>query len=642
MTYPLSRLKNLVTVRSSNVDKVIFDDEIPVKLCNYVDVYYNDVISDNIIFSDGSATQLEIDKFALRGGDIVITKDSETPADIAVPALVDESATGTVCAYHLAILRPKPGQIDAQYLNWCLKSRPVREAFGLNAQGVTRFGLTIGKISSTGIPCPPLADQKRIAATLNRENDYIDRLIKLKRDQVDLLLVREEATFAEIITGRDQSGEKTHSGSDWIGEIPSHWTAPKIVHVARQETGHTPSRKADEYWVPSECVIPWFSLADVWQIRKAGRIEVSETAERISELGMANSAARLLPANTVILSRTASVGFPAILAVPMAVTQDFVGWICGPKVLSRFLYYVMRSMKPVFRSLMIGSTHQTIYMPDIRSFRMPLPPLEEQTEIVAVLDRTTGAFRAAVAEINRSINLLVERREAAITAAVTGHQPARIASGKPIAVRTACAAEIIYRHRTVLRFGRVKLQKLLYLAETHVGIDGLNGRYQREAAGPLDRAMLDEVEGELLSRDFYRKDGTDGVGITYSALSRSGQHVADLTAAIPDKLADLRALIDLVRDLDTRATEMVTTLYAVWNDDLLEGRQISDDAIVEGVLDDWHPEKRTKFTATDLHHWLAWMKRTGLTPRGHGPHTIETMPKDLFAGSGNHGKGERR
>lgn len=154
--------------------------------------------------------------------------------------------------------------------------------------------------------------------------------------------------------------------------------------------------------------------------------------------------------------------------------------------------------------------------------------------------------------------------------------------------------------------------------------------------------MLDDVEAELLSRDLYRKDGTGG-GIHYAALGHAGQHVADLQAAIPDQVVGLRTLIDIVRDLDTRATEMVTTLYAVWNDDLIDGRQISDDAIVSGVLDEWHPEKRAKFTWADLHHWLAWMKRNGLTPRGTGPRTIETMPMDLFAGGGGQGrKGERR
>ena len=120
------------------------------------------------------------------------------------------------------------------------------------------------------------------------------------------------------------------SGVEWLGEIPAHWGVTRTKFVARQRSGHTPSRQHAEYW--QDCVIPWFSLADVWQIRDGRKEYVSETNEKISELGLANSSARLLPKGTVILSRTASVGFSAILEVDMATTQDFVNWVCGASV----------------------------------------------------------------------------------------------------------------------------------------------------------------------------------------------------------------------------------------------------------------------------------------------------------------------
>ena len=109
-------LRRLASIRSSNVDKVIEEGEEHVRLCNYVDVYYNDRITDLIEFSEGSAKQSEIEKFGLKPGDVVITKDSETPDDIAVPALVESSAEGAVCGYHLAILRPRPNVMDSTYL----------------------------------------------------------------------------------------------------------------------------------------------------------------------------------------------------------------------------------------------------------------------------------------------------------------------------------------------------------------------------------------------------------------------------------------------------------------------------------------------------------------------------------------------
>lgn len=447
--WPLTPLRRLVTIRTSNVDKLMQEGEEIVRLCNYVDVYYNDYITDAIDFSEGSAKPSEIKKFSLRAEDVVITKDSETPDDIAVPALVDSSAQGVVCGYHLAILRPNNGEVFGPYLFWCLNSKPTREAFGIEAQGITRYGLTLNGIKSVRIAVPDINTQKAIAAYLDRETARIDNLIKKKERQAQVLAEREEATFLHVITAQNAVVTRKHSGVEWIGSVPAHWSAPKFTHVARQETGHTPSRKEESYWVPSECVIPWFSLADVWQIRDGSNIYVRETAEKISERGIENSAARLLPVNTVILSRTASVGFPAILSVPMATTQDFAGWICGPRVRPKFLYYVLRSMKPVFRRLMMGSTHQTIYMPDIRAFRLPLPPLDEQDTIVQQLDQITGAFRSAARKITESVERLREYRAALITAAVTGQLdiPQKLS---PIKTNAACSKAAMLALSTAL------------------------------------------------------------------------------------------------------------------------------------------------------------------------------------------------
>lgn len=630
-------LRHLATIRSSNVDKIIEVGEQTVRLCNYVDVYYNDRISSHIEFSQGSATRQEIDKFGLRAGDVIITKDSETPDDIAVPALVEASAEGVVCGYHLAILRPNAAVIIGPYLFWSLIAKPSREAFGNAAQGITRYGLTLNGIGSVSIPVHNLDNQRSIADYLDRETARIDQLIAKKERQAKVLSEREEATFLGIVTGLGRQGPKSYSGVDWIGDIPTHWTAPKFTHVARQETGHTPSRKEESYWVPEECIIPWLSLADVWQIRDGGKTYVSETAEMISEIGMENSAARLLPTGTVILSRTASVGFPAILSVPMATTQDFVGWICGDRVRPKFLYYVLRSMKSVFRRLMMGSTHQTIYMPDIRSFRLPLPPVNEQDTIIHDLDLATGAFRAAATKITESVAKLREYRAALVTAAVSGQidlrqtAPAIVTSPDRARFRLIVGAEIVHRHQNTRRFGRIKNQKLLFLAEAHTGIHELGGNYVRFAAGPYDAGLIAETERGMEASYFRAQPpGGDSLGVTYLALQKAGQHAAELNALLGDRAVGLRKLVDLLRDFDTEAVEAIATLYAVWNDALMDGQQPDDEAIVRGVLTEWHRDK-AKFTTDTLRHWLDWMKRYGLTPSGQGPRTAHTMTRDMFS-----------
>jgi type I restriction enzyme S subunit len=207
------------------------------------------------------------------------------------------------------------------------------------------------------------------------------------------------------------------SGVQWLGRVPEHWRVMPIRFAARLESGHTPSRSRPDWWV--NCTVPWFTLADVAQIRQGGADVIYDTKEKVSELGLQNSSARRLPAGTVMLSRTASVGFAAIMGVEMATTQDFANWVCGPSLSPKFLLLVFRSMRSELERLMMGSTHNTIYMPDIAALHFALPPLEEQEEIVSFLEIEVRRIDSLIAEQERLVALLDEKRQATISYAVT-------------------------------------------------------------------------------------------------------------------------------------------------------------------------------------------------------------------------------
>lgn len=541
------------------------------------------------------------------------------------------------CSTEAFVLRAKP-EYSAAFLRYILLDKKFIDEVDASTFGAKMPRASWDFVGSRQIPFPEIAVQNTVVAYLDRELSRVDRTISKKTRQVRVLKEREEATYLTAITGAHLPDERQDSGVEWIGDIPAHWEAPKFTHVARQESGHTPSRTDDGYWIVEECVIPWLSLADVWQIRDGARVYVSVTSENISQIGIDNSAARLLPADTVVLSRTASVGFPAILSIPMATTQDFVGWICGRRVRPKFLYYVLRAMKPEFRRLMIGSTHQTIYMPDIRSFRLPLPPLAEQDEVIRALDKLTGRFREAAGKITASLEKLKEHRATLITAAVCGQiniAEEMLASTPGIAkerLRVLIGAEIVHSHQGHARFGRVKLQKLLYLAEVHAAISELGGNYLRQAAGPLDRVLIEATERGMETAGFFRAEASAAEGgVRYTPLAQAGQHRAELSQALGARTSGLREMISALRDFDTRNVEAVATLYAVWNDALLDGETPNDDAVISAFLEEWRTEKREKFKDADLRHWLAWMKRNGMVPRGIGPRTISTMPRSLFS-----------
>ncbi len=286
-------------------------------------------------------------------------------------------------------------------------------------QGATVESLEHGYLANSPIPLPSIEEQLVIAAFLDRETAKIDALIAEQERLIALLQEKRQAVISHAVTkGLDPNVPMKESGVEWIGEVPAHWRVLPIRSVARLESGHTPSRQRSEWWM--NCTVPWFSLADIWQIREAGADVIYETAERVSELGLANSSARLLPAGTVMLSRTASVGFSAIMGVPMATTQDFANWVCGEYLLPEYLLQFFRAMIPEFERMKMGTTHNTIYMPDLRAFRCALPPMQEQQEIVAEVKRSIEKLDSLANEAQRAMEILRERRSALITAAVTG------------------------------------------------------------------------------------------------------------------------------------------------------------------------------------------------------------------------------
>lgn len=196
------------------------------------------------------------------------------------------------------------------------------------------------------------------------------------------------------------------------GQLPESWQLLNIRRVAQMKTGHTPSRSVPEYW--QQCDVPWFTLADVSQLRDGTRTVVSETHEKISCLGLHNSSAELLPAGTVLLSRTASVGFSGIMGTPMATSQDFWNWVCGPLMNPRFLLFAFRALQPYFHGLARGSTHRTIYQDDAASIEVPVPPLALQAAIVEVLDRDTAKIDALIAKQQELVSILFQHQEGVI------------------------------------------------------------------------------------------------------------------------------------------------------------------------------------------------------------------------------------
>jgi len=195
---------------------------------------------------------------------------------------------------------------------------------------------------------------------------------------------------------------------------PKRWAWVSLCDVARLESGHTPSREHPEYW---DGGIAWIGIKDA---RVHHGSEIRETFQTVSQAGLDNSAARLLPAGTVCLSRTASVGYVVVMGREMATSQDFVNWVCGPAIEPHFLKQLLIAENRSLFRFGKGSTHTTIYYPEVKAFHVCLPPVAEQRRIVAKLEALQARSRRAREALDAVPPLLEKLRQSIFAAAFRG------------------------------------------------------------------------------------------------------------------------------------------------------------------------------------------------------------------------------
>jgi type I restriction enzyme S subunit len=410
------RLKRRCEVFPSNVDKKSIEGQSPVLLCNYTDVYYNDVIAAGMDFMPATATEEQIAKFTLRGGDTIITKDSETADDIAVAAYVPNDLDGVICGYHLSMIRPRDG-IAGAFVKRLFDSNYARSSFAVRANGLTRVGLPQYAIDNIVMPFPPLAEQHAIATFLDRETAKIDALIAEQQRLIELLQEKRQAVISHAVTkGLNPDAPMKDSGIEWLGEVPEHWTLPPLYARYEQVLG----KMLDQSKQTGQNPMPYLRNVDV-QWDSINTIELpqidigSDEVERFS-----------VRDGDVLVCEGGEVGRTAIWAGENN-TFAFQKAIHRLRPLNkdectRYFFYIMRFAAglEVFVANCNPNTIPHLTGEQLRKYRFPKPSLEEQILISAYLDEESARFDKLINEARNAIALLQERRSALISAAVTG------------------------------------------------------------------------------------------------------------------------------------------------------------------------------------------------------------------------------
>ena len=423
--WEVRRLRNVTNIQFSNVDKHSKDDEQPIRLCNYRDVYHNDSIRADMSFMRATATADETKRFRLVPGDVLITKDSESWDDIGVPAFVESSSHDLVCGYHLAILRPLCNIIDGAFLHRALSSEGIANQLAVRANGVTRFGLSQTAIKACSIPLPPFPEQAAIARFLDHATDCIDRYIRAKQKLIELLEEQKQVIVHDAVTGRiDVRTGRPYpkykpSGLKWVGDTPAHWQLVRNGRLFRQRTelGYA--------------ALPILEVSLVTGVR-VRNFENSNRKQIMSDRSMYKRAVKGDIAYNMMRMWQGAVGVvpldglvsPAyIVARPLSGTE--------PRYFDN-LFRTRVYMSEVDKfSRGIVKDRNRLYWEDFKQMPTPRPPSNEQARIADAIDRTAKLTSIGIRHLRSQINLANEYLTRLIADVVTGKLDVREATSKP-------------------------------------------------------------------------------------------------------------------------------------------------------------------------------------------------------------------
>ncbi|HKQ03733.1 MAG TPA: restriction endonuclease subunit S [Blastocatellia bacterium] len=503
---------------------------------------------------------------------------------------------------HAHVLRVK-SNCDIDYLHRILSFYDVAQY----VNGTTRAKLTKGNAELLPIPLPSLSEQKHIAMTLEKA----DRVRRQHRYALKLSDTFLPSVFLKMF------GDPVTN--------PMEWDINQSGDISEVQGGLQLSKVRDEL----ELKRPYLRVANVYR----GVLNISE----IKSIGLTKNefkSVKLQKGDILVVEGHGNIDEIGRCAVWDGSIKDCVhqNHLIRIRVNSKIINNLYLSFhinsfagRDYFRrSSRTTSGLNTISTGIVKRYAVTIPPItlqEQFANIVYQFERLRAQQREAERQADHLFQTLLYR---AFRGELTARQPAKIVAfprHNSVADRGAILSYIVHLLSHQPTLGRVKCAKFLYWTSTYVSID-MGGKYRRAAAGPL-ADFLESIEDTAKEKGWFTLQPRSGEGYYY----QPGPNIAERVQAAIEILGDRKDKLDkLLEDLagvPSDQIEAAATLFAVWNDFLIDGHQPTDKEIIREALENWHPDKRLKrlFNPILLKASLQWMREIKLTPTGIGPRT---------------------
>ncbi|MEO8299096.1 MAG: restriction endonuclease subunit S [Burkholderiales bacterium] len=550
----------------------------------------------------GGEALTRLASYVLKAGDVVVGRRGE----IGRCAVVGESEAGWVCGTGCFFIRPLPNT-DPRFLAWLLRSPEYRGQLERASTGATMKNMSNTTLAELPVVMPAIEEQRRIVAILDEAFEGIAtakaNAEKNLQNARELFERHHQAVFAGV-------GEE--AVAQHLGDFA---TFRNGINYTKQSTGRTVQIIGvkdfqNHFWAP---------LDDLDSVTLDGDLGDADRVAKDDILTVRSNG------NPELIGRCMVVGE---LGAPVTHSGFTIRIrLTGATSLPTYVCQFLRS-RSIRRELIDGGNGLNIKSLNqgmLSEIMVPLPTIGKQREVVAKIESMSLETTRLADVILRKLAALDELKRSLLHQAFTGQlasakpfsvvQPSHVPVAVPEATSNVIAVcfarhELHKRERT---FGHVKAQKLLHLAESIVGIE-LDRQPMKDAAGPNDFPHMLKAEAWAKAQGFFDMVKR-GEGYEFRKLSGFDEHLSRARKALAPHLARLESLIDLLVPMDTQEAEVFTTVHAAWNNLLIDGAAITDDAIVSAAREDWHADK-LKIPEQKFRTAITLIRQKNLVPDG--------------------------
>ena len=558
------------------------------------DVHYGDVLvkyGSHLDVQKDGVPYISDDRFNassfISDGDIIIADTAEDETVGKATEVLNVRNNKLVSGLHTMWLHPiNQEKYALGYLGYAFNASIYHNQLLPLMQGTKVTSVSKSAIKDTYISVPPKSEQTRIATALYNIDALISelgRLIEKKR-------AIKQGAMQQLLTGKKR-----------LKGFSEQWEEKQLGEICEFQNGYTPSKAVNSFWESG--TIPWFRMED---IRTNGRI-LSDAIQHITEEAVKGN---LFPANSIIMSTTATIGEHALLIVDSLANQRFTNL-----TIRKSFTQAVDVMWFYHYCFILGEGGlAAVNMEDFSKVTIAVPQIKEQKAIASVLtsiDNEISALEAKKAKYEQIKQGMMQQLLTGKIRLVETTVKTNATSANVHFRRSVLAAEIAERLYKEPTFGHVKMEKMLFLAERLCHID-IGSHYHRDAAGPYDNRALRSIDSQLRKQKWFDVKRTEK-GNRYVPMQNCGKHKTYFDKYYSTVLPTFDKIIDTFKTQNTERCEIVATLYSAWEDLLHSNKPFTDADIVNEVLNNWHESKKR----ISQDRWLSaiqWMRENGFAP----------------------------